>query len=92
MKTHRQSIVLLVIFGLVMALATSVPAVEGGKININTASVDDLAGLDQIGAKTAERIVEYRKTNGPFKSPEDLMKVKGIGEKIFEKNKDRISV
>jgi competence protein ComEA len=89
--------VLLVLIGFVAALAASASAAEseaagGAKININTASVDDLTQLNQIGTKTAERIVEYRKTNGPFKTPEDLMNVKGIGEKIFEKNKDRISV
>jgi competence protein ComEA len=102
MKRYRQSILLLVVLGFVMALAASASAVEGeavdeipaggAKVNINTASVEDLTRLDQIGTRTAERIVEYRTANGPFKAPEDLMKVKGIGPKIFEKNRDRISV
>ncbi|MCA1784680.1 MAG: helix-hairpin-helix domain-containing protein [Desulfobacteraceae bacterium] len=47
--------------------------------------------LTNIGDVVAGRIIEYRKSN-PFKAPEDLMKVKGVGEKTFEKNKDRIIV
>jgi competence protein ComEA len=45
-----------------------------------------------VGTKYAQRIVEYREKNGPFKQPEDIMKVKGIGTKIWEANKDKISV
>ena len=92
MKRCQKSALVLVVFAIVVALATAASAVEGGKININTAQAEELAQLDQIGSKTAQRIVEYRKANGLFKAPEDLMKVKGIGEKIFMKNKDRISV
>lgn len=92
MKKYRNGVALLVVVGLILAMAASVSAVTTGKININTAPVEELAQLDQIGAKTAQRIVEYRQANGPFKTPEDLMKVKGVGEKIFQKNKDRISV
>jgi competence protein ComEA len=61
-------------------------------VNINTASVEQLSQLDRIGAKYAERIVEYREINGPFEKPEDIMKVKGIGKKTWEANKDRIVV
>ena len=85
-------ILMLVVIGLVVALAAGAFAAEGGKVNINTATIDDLVQLDQVGTRTAQRIIEYREANGPFKAPEDLMKVKGIGEKIFQKNKDRISV
>jgi len=48
--------------------------------------------LKRIGPKYAERIIEYREKNGPFKTPEDIMKVKGIGPKTFELNKDMITV
>lgn len=62
------------------------------KIDINTASAAELDALDGIGKSYANRIVEYRKANGPFKTTEDIMKVNGIGKAIFEKNKDKITV
>jgi competence protein ComEA len=63
-----------------------------GTVNINTASATDLEGLPGIGAKTAQRIVEYRQKNGPFKKVEELMNVRGVGEKNFLKLKSQISV
>lgn len=74
---------------------TCIPAIWAGeevkKVNINQASVEEIVLLKNIGPKYAERIVQYREANGPFKSPEDLMKVKGIGAKTFELNKDMIT-
>jgi competence protein ComEA len=61
-------------------------------VNINTASVSDIEGLPGIGAKTAARIVEYRQKNGPFKKVEELMNVRGIGEKNFLKLKPQLTV
>ncbi len=55
------------------------------KMNINTASVEELTELPGVGKVVAERIVSYREANGPFKSPEDLIKVKGIGQRKLEK-------
>ena len=49
-------------------------------ININTATADQLQALPGIGATYAQRIVDYRKANGPFTSPAQLLNVKGIGE------------
>jgi competence protein ComEA len=63
-----------------------------GVVNLNTASATDLEALPGIGAKTAARIVEYRQKNGPFKKVEELMNVRGIGEKNFVKLKPQISV
>jgi len=63
-----------------------------GTVNINTASATDLEGLPGIGAKTAQRIVEYRQKNGPFKKVEELMNVRGVGEKNFLKLKNQISI
>jgi competence protein ComEA len=62
------------------------------KININTASADELKDLTGIGEKKAAAIIEFRETNGNFKQPEDIMKVPGIGPKTFNANKDRIVV
>jgi len=67
-------------------------AAPHGPININTASVADFDALPGIGAKTAALIVEYRQKNGPFKKIEDLMNVRGIGEKNFLKLKPQLTV
>lgn len=56
-----------------------------GKVNINTASVEQLVELPGIGPKLAARIVEHRQQSGAFKSAEELMNVRGIGEKNFAK-------
>ena len=67
-------------------------AADSGKIDLNTATVAQLKQLDRIGDAVAQRIVEYRDQNGPFAAIEDLMKVKGVGQKIFDLNKARITV
>ncbi len=61
-------------------------------ININTASSDQLVKLPRIGEVIAQRIIDFRQKNGKFAKPADLMKVKGIGEKTFEKLKNLITV
>ena len=64
----------------------------GGKVNINTASVKDLMTLEGVGKKVAEKIVEYRGAHGAFKKAADLRKVEGLGDALWERNKDRIVV
>ncbi len=74
---------------------TQIPQTETalpGKLNINMATVKELAMLPGIGDAYAQRIVEYRENNGPFLSINDLMNVKGIGEKRFESISDYITV
>ena len=72
--------------------SSSKPAVAGATVNINTAPASELQTLPGIGAKTAARIVEYRQKNGPFKKTEELMNVRGVGEKNFLKLKSQVTV
>ena len=67
-------------------------AEDSQKININTASAEELLQLKGIGEKKAALIIEFREKQGPFELPEDLMKVPGIGTKTFEANKEQIEV
>lgn len=67
-------------------------ASSNGLVNINTATSADLQTLSGVGEATAAAIIEDREANGPFTSPEDLMRVSGIGEKKFAKIKDHICV
>ena len=60
-------------------------ALVAKKIDINLADEEMLTDLPGIGPRTATRIHEYRKVNGPFKTVEDLLKIKGIGPKVLEK-------
>lgn len=78
---------------LVLALA-ALPAyaAPGGTVNVNTATVDQLQLLPRIGPAVAQRIVEHREKNGAFKSLEDLMLVRGIGESIFEQIKPYVAL
>lgn len=69
---------------------TSKETSKEGKVNINTATVEELKTLKGVGEKKAEAIIEYRKKNGSFKTKEDLMKVRGIGKKLFESFEERI--
>ena len=64
----------------------------GGKINLNSATVEQLTSLPGIGPATAKLIVEHRTKAGKFNRIEDIMNVQGIGEKKFEKIKDRLTV
>ena len=65
---------------------------EVRRINLNTDPVELLTELPGIGDALAQRIVEYRETNGPFRSAEEIMKVKGIGEKVYHAIADLITV
>lgn len=78
---------LLLIFSL-----SSVAAFAADKININTASADELQLLDGVGESTANAIIQYREQNGEFSSVEDLMNVKGIGEKKVVKLADQATI
>lgn len=65
---------------------------SGDKVNINSADVNKLQEIEGIGPSMANRIIEYRKTNGRFKKLDDLKNVSGIGEKRFESMKNSITI
>jgi competence protein ComEA len=72
--------------------AVTATAVSTEVVNLNSASAAQIASLPGIGPKTADLVVEYRTKNGPFKKIEEVMNVRGIGEKSFLKIKDRLTV
>ena len=74
------------------ATRTAARPAPAAAVNINTASAAELEALPGIGAAMAARIVEYRQKNGPFKKIEDLMNVRGLGEKNFLKLKPQLTV
>ena len=92
MKKLNKILVLLVAALFVMSVVPMALAEEGEKININTASIQQLCNLKRVGPAYAERIVQCRETNGSFAKAEDIMLVKGIGRKTYEANKDIITV
>ncbi|HYV40312.1 MAG TPA: helix-hairpin-helix domain-containing protein [Thermoanaerobaculia bacterium] len=80
----RLALTLVAILGATCLFAAdTADSAAGKKVNINQASAKEISNLPRIGAKAAERIVEYRKAHGSFARAEDLMEVKGIGEKLF---------
>ena len=92
MRNLKSWVSIIVVLVFIFAGLPNLYADDLQKININTASADELMDLKGIGEKKAKGIIEFRKTNGIFKQPEDLMKVPGIGPKTFEANKNRIVV
>ena len=74
------------------ARANPPAATAAAPVNLNTATVSEIATLPGVGPKAAERIIEYRQKSGGFKKIEELMNVKGIGEKSFLKLKPLITV
>ncbi len=80
------------IFAFSLASAYAQSAAPKAKVNINTASASELETLPRVGPKVAQRIIDFRTKNGNFKKVEEIMKVQGIGEKVFENIKDLITV
>jgi competence protein ComEA len=73
------------------AAAAGVPEAES--VDVNSADAIELAArLSGVGMSRAEAIIHYRETQGPFEHPDDLVRVKGIGPKTLEKNRQRIRI
>jgi competence protein ComEA len=72
--------------------AATATATAAAPVNLNTATVEQLATIPGVGPRMAERIIDYRQKNGGFKKVEDLMNVSGVGEKSFLKMKPLITV
>jgi competence protein ComEA len=101
--TQRSLLVTLAVLALPVTAAAATPppagraaaAVSGAlaeKVNINTADVTALMGLSGVGRRVAERIVEYRTAHGPFKRPEEIRRVEGVGAGLWERNRARIVI
>ncbi len=102
---RRQPFIFLatIITAFTLLVATTLPAAAAApakkttqavtaKININNADVETLTTLPGIGSKTADSIITYRKANGKFKSVDDLLNIKGIGEKKLKKMKPFLKI
>ena len=104
--SHRREVLtVLALFSALLTISLVVPAgarAEGAKnstasapaqpVDLNRAGTEELATVPGIGKALAQRIVEFREEHGPFKRVEDLMKVKGIGEKSFAKIRPHVTV
>ena len=73
-------------------LAAEAKPEASATVDINSATVEELASVPGIGQVIAQRIVEFREKNGPYKSLDDLLKVQGIGEKSLAKIRERLAV
>ena len=94
MKHSRRILVIALVLFCVALWAPVAGAQEEAKVkvNINTATADELMVLKYVGETLSQRIVEYREEHGAFESPEDIMKVHGVGQRVYEANKDIITV
>ena len=97
MKYRRQAFVWSLILCVALALAPVALAQKGkaqltDKVNLNTATAEQLQTLPGVGPAMAKRILEYRAKVGKFTKVEEILNVKGIGEKRFQKIKDRLLV
>ena len=91
MRNPQRLIAAAVVLGL-LAAALPALAAEGKTINVNTATVAEFQLLPRIGPSVAARIVEQRDKNGPFKSLDDLLLVRGIGEATYEQLKPYLAL
>jgi competence protein ComEA len=92
MQRRMLRLSVLVLVALLLGSGLSFAAEKPMLVNINTADEATLVTLDQIGRARAQAIIEYREANGAFRSVDDLKAVNGIGSKIFEAIKSKVTV
>jgi comEA protein len=85
-------VILLMMLVLGWVSAADLVAQSDKRVDLNTAGEAELVGLPGIGPSIAKRIVEYRENNGPFEKVEDLMNIRGIGERTFLQIRDLVTV
>lgn len=89
-------LLLLIVLGMTVSPATLAAGQQSkGKpalVNVNTAELEELITLPGIGESYARRLIEYRKKHGPFERVEDLLNVRGIGDRTLERIRDRVTV
>ena len=89
MKSLQQKFI---VFLVAICVLTALPVLATEIVDINTADVEELSTLKGISKVRAEGIIKYREANGPYQAVEDLKNVRGIGDKIVEKNKSAITI
>ena len=89
---HIVTLALIIAAVSTVAFADAAPVSSSGVVNINSADAAQLSLLPRVGAKAAERIIAYRTEHGPFKKTSDLMQVKGIGAKTYERMAQYLTV
>jgi len=89
---HSRKILVITLVLFCVALWASISVAQTVKVNINTATAEELTVLKYVGEALSQRIVEYREEQGAFESPEDIVKVPGVGQRVYEANKDIITV
>ncbi len=90
MKPVRKQMLVVLSIAIFSLIAANTHA-SGEKININTATIEQLSEIPGIGPATAQRIVEYRQENGVFSSVDEIVNVRGIGPKTLENIRDSIT-
>ncbi|MBP1687000.1 MAG: topoisomerase [Deltaproteobacteria bacterium] len=91
MKHAFLGMVVVLLLG-VLPVARHADGAESKQVNVNTATAADLAAVRGLGEVKAQAIVDYRAKNGPFKSVDDLVQVKGIGEKLLTKVRPQLTL
>ena len=89
---HSRKILVIALVLFCVALWASISGAQTVKVNINSATAEELTVLKYVGETLSQRIVEYREKEGAFTSPEDIVKVPGVGQRVYEANKDIITV
>jgi len=79
-------------FAPAMALAQKAKPASGEKVNLNTATLEQLQTLPGVGPAVAKKIIEHRTKTGKFTKVEEILNIQGIGEKKFQRMKDRLVV